>query len=252
MFKTALVRKPSPSYSKGQTTSKLGVPEIKKALKQHAEYCEALIKCGLRVIEMEPEDSFPDSTFVEDAAVVIPEAAIITRPGHETRRGEEKTVANKLKELKNLHFIKSPGTLDGGDILQAENHFFIGLSDRTNLEGARQLSEYLSIYNYTSSNIPVGEILHLKSGINYIGDNNMVMMERLLNLPQFSAYNKIPIIESETYAANCVLVNNYLIIASGFIDSKNKFIKAGYNIIELDVSEYEKMDGGLSCLSLRF
>ena len=251
-FKYALVRKPAKSITQGITSAKLGKPIYEKALRQHQAYCDALVKCGLSIIEVDPLPEFPDSVFVEDTAIVTEKCAIIARPGHENRRGEEKSISQALSQYRKLEQIQEPGTLDGGDIMRVEDHFYIGLSDRTNEEGATQLNAHLSKYGYTSSLIEVGEMLHLKSGINYVGNNTLVVYESLHDLSEIKEYEKISIPTKENYAANCVLINDYLLVAKGFDSAKKLFNKAGFNIIELDMSEFEKVDGGLSCLSLRF
>lgn len=252
MFEYAIVRKPGKSFKNGQSSSDLGTPDYDKVIIQHEAYVEALKECGLTLIELIPDERFPDGCFVEDTAIVTQKCAIITQPGHPTRKGEEVSIEKAIKKYRPIQKISGEGCVDGGDIMNAENHFYIGLSDRTNQEGADQLTAILSKYGYTASTVDVENMLHLKSGINYIGNNTISIMESVRELPDFKSYNKIPIIESETYAANCVLVNDYLIIAKGFEDTKQKFIEAGYKLIELDMSEFEKMDGGLSCLSLRF
>lgn len=252
MFKYALVRKPSESLVNGLTSANLGKPDFKKALIQHKAYCDALVKCGLTLIEIEAEPQLPDSVFVEDTAIVTERCAIITLPGHEKRRGEEVSIAAKLADYRQLEYIKIPGLLDGGDIMRVKDHFYIGLSDRTNKEGASQLINLLKKYDYTASLIEIGEMLHLKTGINYIGNNRLVMIDNLITMPGFEQFEKISIPVEESYAANCVLVNDNLLIAKGFEKAKKSYVDAGFRIIELDMTEYQKLDGGLSCLSLRF
>lgn len=252
-FKFALVRKPTESMIAGISSAKLGKPDFAKALEQHQAYCEAMKECGLDIIEIESLTQFPDAVFVEDTAIVTERFAVISKPGHENRKGEEKSVANKLIEYRPLEFIESPGLLDGGDIMRVGDHFYIGLSDRTNIEGARQLTSHLKKYDYSASMVEIGEMLHLKTGINYVGSQKMVMVDGLHSMKEFEKFEKIIIPENESYAANCVLVNDYLLIAKGFKTAKDKFLKkAGFKIIELDMSEFRKLDGGLSCLSLRF
>lgn len=252
MFSKAIVRKPSSTYSQGLSSSSLGKPDYELCLKQHQAYIDAIKHCGVEVIELEAEEKFPDSTFVEDTAIVTEKCAIITHPGHISRRGEVKTIELELKKYRPIETIKAPGTLDGGDIMQVENHFYIGLSDRTNKEGADQLINFLNKYDYTASTIEVKDILHLKSGINYIGDDIIVLMESLKETKEIIEYKKLLISPEETYASNCIRINDYIIMAKGFPDTKKKLSETPYEIIELDMSEFEKMDGGLSCLSLRF
>lgn len=252
MFTKAIVRTPSTTYSQGLSSSNLGSPDYQLCLKQHQAYIKALKNCGLEVIELEAEEDFPDSTFVEDTAIVTQKCAIITRPGHISRQGEVETIELELKKHLPIAKIEAPGTLDGGDIMQVENHFYIGLSDRTNKEGANQLTNFLNKYDYTASTIEVKDILHLKSGINYIGDGIIVLMESLKETKEIESFKKIEIIQEETYASNCVRMNECIVMPKGFPDTKKKLSATPYKIIELDMSEFEKMDGGLSCLSLRF
>ncbi len=252
MFSKAIVRKPSTTFSQGLSSSNLGRPDYQLCLAQHQAYCEALKICGLELIELVAEENYPDSTFVEDTAIVTKKCAIISRPGHESRKGEVESIAEELIKHRPIERVAAPGTLDGGDIMQLENHFYIGLSDRTNKEGARQLSSFLNKYTYTASTIDVIDSLHLKSGVNYIGDGIIVLMESLKNTNELKDYKKILITAEETYASNCVRINDCIIMPKGFPNTKAKLSALPYKIIELDMSEFEKMDGGLSCLSLRF
>ena len=168
-YEKAIVKTPCGNLFQGLTTSDLGPPVYEKALDQHAAYIEALQSCGLEVIILEPDEDFPDSTFVEDTALLTDKYAVITNPGAMSRRGEIKAIAHELKNhYENLEYIEEPGTIDAGDIMMVENHFYIGLSERTNIQGAEQLGEILQNYAYTASTIPVKDILHLKSGINYL------------------------------------------------------------------------------------
>ena len=252
MFKYALVREPGRNFCQGITTSELGLPDYKKALQQHKAYCEALRKCGLKLVILKPEIRFPDGEFVEDTAVVTERCAVITRLGAETRRGEEFKIKKVLQKFKKIKIIKPPGTVDGGDILRAGNHFYIGLSERTNKEGANQLGFILAKYGYGFKTIPVKKVLHLKTGITYIGRNNMVTIDKFAKNKEFSNFNIIKIDKSESYSANCLLINNFLLIPKGFPKTKEKLQALGYKILEIDMSEFQKMDGGLTCLSILF
>ena len=256
MFKNAIVRTPGHNFAEGLTTVTLGQPQFNKVLEQHVLYCEALQHCGLHITTLDPDLQFPDSTFVEDTAVLTSQSAILTNPGAPSREGEVAAIAPALSTFfSSMPKIESPGTLDGGDICEAENHFFIGLSHRTNDEGARQLAAFLATEGYTSSCIDVRAmttILHLKSGISYIGDNTLVVMEEIATNPQFAGYTLIRVSEEESYAANCVRVNDLVLVAAGFPRLTAELIARGFQPLVLDMSEFQKMDGGLSCLSLRF
>ena len=253
MFKNTIVKTPGESYINGLTTSDLGAPIYEKALEQHEAYIEALKKCNVAVHIMPKNNDFPDSTFVEDTAVLTSEFAVISNPGAESRNGEIIEMEPAVKGFYDkIYYIKSPGFLDGGDILQADNHFYIGISERTNQEGAEQLKAILEGENYKATIVPLKEFFHLKTGIAYLGNNTMVVAGEFINHPDFESYNKIIIPEEETYAANCIKVNDYVIIAAGYPQTKKLINDAGFETIELEMSEFRKLDGGLSCLSLRF
>ncbi|MFP3859543.1 MAG: dimethylarginine dimethylaminohydrolase family protein [Bacteroidales bacterium] len=249
-FTKAIVRKPGNNFPQGITSSTLGQPSVNKALEQHNAYCSALQKCELDVQVLDADESYPDGCFVEETAVITEDAAIITKPGDPDRLGEEKKIADVLARYKPLEEISLPGKVDGGDILRVGKHFYIGMSARTNEEGARQLSEILKKYGYTSSRIPVKNVLHLKTGVAYLGENTIIASKEFSDY--FSSFNILELSPEEEYAANCLLINDTLLIPKGFIKSKTKISDLGYNIIELEMSEFRKMDGGLSCLSLLF
>lgn len=252
LIKHIIARKPCKSFADGITTANLGKPDYKKAFKQHESYIEALKKCGCEVTLLEADERYPDSTFVEDVAIVTEECAVITKPGAESRKGEEKEIIETLKKFYDkIEYLTGGACLDGGDVLRFENHFYIGLSKRTNEEGARQLSEILSKYGYTCSTVPVKKILHLKTGIVYAGHNTFVASGEFVDHDVFKGFNLIKIGDEEAYAANCIEINGHLIIAKGFEKAKNYLSNLGYEVIEVDMSEFEKMDGGLTCLSLR-
>jgi len=254
-FTGAIVQPPSDSYAAGITTAGLGAPDLALARAQHAEYCRALQRLDVTVLSLPDAVAYPDSTFVEDTAVVTQHGAIIARPGAPSRAGEV-TAMRMVLERKHgsVAAIVAPGTLDGGDICQAGRHFFIGLSQRTNDEGARQLSSWLTQSGYTASTINIRDnsaLLHLKSGISWLGNNTLVVTEALAGHPALSGYRQIITSAAESYAANCVRVNDAVLIAKGYPDIAARVAALGHEVVVLDVSEFAKMDGGLSCLSIR-
>ncbi|MGH8107575.1 MAG: dimethylarginine dimethylaminohydrolase family protein [Arenimonas sp.] len=256
MFTKAIVRLPASNFAEGLTTVDMGTPDFAKTVEQHNAYCEALKQCGLDLTHLDADPGHPDSTFVEDVAVLVEHGCILTLPGAESRAGEVKNMKPVLSKFySELAEIHAPGTLDGGDICEAGDHFVIGISLRTNQSGAEQLANWLATKGYTADFVDirgVSGILHLKSGISYIGDNRMVVMDELADHPAFKRFELVRIAPEENYAANCVRVNNHVLMASGFPALQNTLEKLGYSVIPLDMSEYQKMDGGLSCLSLRF
>ena len=252
IFTYAITRKPGKNFAQGITTSKLSAPKYDLVLQQHLSYIAALKSIGLQIIELDAQLNYPDAHFVEDTAVVTPDVAIIAYPGAAPRQGEEKSIAEILAPYRTIEYIHAPGTLDGGDVLMIGDHFFIGISDRTNSEGAKQLSNILEKYTKTCSIIQVGAGLHFKSSVNYIGKNTLIVTRNFANHPTLEGYDKITVSEREEYAANVLWVNDHLLIPRGFADTKKKLSALDLEIIELDVSEMQKMDGGLTCLSLRF
>ncbi|NVM17852.1 MAG: N(G),N(G)-dimethylarginine dimethylaminohydrolase [Candidatus Lokiarchaeota archaeon] len=253
MFKHAIVRKPCKNFQFGISTSALGKPDYEKALLQHLKYVEALIKCNLSVIALEEDDRFPDSTFVEDTAVVDKEFTVIANLGAKSRQGEEIEISEELKTFySRIESIRNPGTLEGGDIMKVEEHYYIGLSSRTNKEGANQLTRILKRYGYSSSIVPLKKVLHLKTGISYLGEGILLVSGEFKDHPDFREYNLIEVQESEAYATNSLRINDYVLMPHGYTNLKKQILNYNFKVLELDMSEFEKMDGGLSCLSLRF
>lgn len=253
MFTKAILRKPCMNMVDGLRSDDLGVPDYELALHQHAKYNEALQECGLDTIVLDPDENYPDSVFIEDVALLTPACAIITRPGAESRRGETHSMRHLLsKYYTSIYEIAEPGTVEAGDIMMAGKHFYIGLSGRTNLDGAMQVISYLRENGMTGSTIKLERVLHLKTGLSYIENNNLVASGEFLLKNDFKNFNMIEINDDESYAANCIWVNGTVIIPEGYPGAMQKIESAAYNIITLDMSEFRKLDGGLSCLSLRF
>ncbi|QRG87174.1 dimethylarginine dimethylaminohydrolase family protein [Bulleidia sp. zg-1006] len=256
-FKNVIVRIPGTGICDGITSNpSLGQPIYEKALVQHEHYVEALAKCGVKVNVLPPNNNFPDSCFMEDTALCTDKCAIISRPGADTRR-DETQLEDFRKMLSSfygttLHEITAPGTVEPGDIMMVGDTFFIGKTARTNDEGFRQMKEILEKYGKTVIQVPVHEMLHLKTGVNYLEDNNLLISGEFINNPLFATFNKIVVPEEEAYAANCIWVNGTVIVPAGYPKIKEAVEHLGYKVILVDTSEYRKIDGGLSCLSLRF
>jgi dimethylargininase len=255
MFTHAIVRTPAPTLTEGLSTAGLGKPDYALALQQHAAYIAALQTCGLAVTVLEPDPAYPDSCFVEDAAVLAEHVAVITRPGAPSRRGEEKSVAKTLRQFyraDQVAHITAPGTLEGGDVMRVEDHFYIGLSARTNAEGAAQLIAILEQHDYTGSTVTMNEMLHLKTGLAYLEHNRLLAAGEFIHHPLFALFRRIPIDPQEAYAANCIYVNGTVLVPAGYPRTQAQIEAAGLPVLAVDTSEFRKLDGGLSCLSLRF
>ena len=257
MFTRAITRKPCRALIDGITTAMFGEgkPDYETAAAQHDKYVETLESLGLEVLDLEADERYPDSCFVEDPALITKACAIITNPGAESRNGEKDEIIGAIRQFfpeDKIEYIKAPGTLEGGDVMMCGDHFFVGRSARTNEEGIRQLTEILAKYGMTCSEVPLEEVLHLKTGVNYLEDNNMLVCGEFVDKPDFKDYNRIIIPEEEAYAANCIWVNDTVIVPEGYPTVLKAVQDLGYKTLVVDTSEYRKLDGGLSCLSLRF
>lgn len=256
MFTRAIVRPPAANFAQGLTSVDLGKPDLALAQEQHARYCAALESCGLQLTRLAPDADFPDSTFVEDTAIVTHDFAVLTRPGAAARVGEVARVAPTLHAtFTRVHTIQAPGTLDGGDVCQVDEHFFIGVSERTNAHGARHLADLLEGEGYRATCIDirgVAGILHLKSGISYLGDKRLVLIDALVGRGEFAGFDVVRIAPTESYAANFLRINDNVVVSAGYPQFQARVRDFGYPVIALDMSEFRKMDGALSCLSLRF
>jgi dimethylargininase len=253
MFKNAIACSPCPAIVDGITSSNLGKPVYSIALDQHNKYVEILKQHGLKTEILPPRSMFPDSTFIEDVALLTSQCAIITRPGEASRQGETRGMKKVLsKYYASIEEIKYPATIEAGDIMMVGDHFYIGISCRTNAEGADQLIKILSKYGLTGSKVPLMKMLHLKSGISYLENNNMLVCGEFIENKNFESFNRIIVDVDESYAANSLWINNKVLVPEGFPKTKGRIEEAGYETIALNVSEFRKVDGGLSCLSLRF
>jgi dimethylargininase len=252
----AIVRPPADSFAAGLTSAPDARPDVSLALGQHATYCQALIDCGLSLTVLPPDPLHPDSCFVEDPAIVTARGALVTRPGAPSRQGEADSIFAALRESHGeVARMSAPGTLDGGDVCQVDDHFLIGLSGRTNEEGARQLADFLAGLGYRSSLVDLRDgsrLLHLKSGLSYVGDSRLVVAPELSEVDILRGYELLVVSEAERYAANCLRLNDRVLVAAGHPQLADRLSRLGYDVLPVDLSEFRKMDGSLTCLSLRF
>lgn len=255
-FNNVIVRRPCKTICDGISGGTYdGIPNYELALKQHDDYIAALKQCDVEVTVLEADDRYPDSCFVEDPALITRKCAIITNPGAESRNGEKLEIVDAVKKFfsdDKIEYIKAPGTLEGGDVMMVGDHFYVGRSARTNEEGIRQLTEILAKYDMTCSEVTLDEVLHLKTGINYLENDNMLVSGEFVTKADFQKYNRVEIPAEEAYAANCIWVNDTVIVPEGYPAVLAAVQGLGYKTLLVDTSEYRKIDGGLSCLSLRF
>lgn len=252
-FSRAIVRIPGPSMVGGLTTAGLGPVDHERALIQHDAYVCALQECGLTVTVLPPDNDYPDSTFVEDTALLTPTCAIIMRPGAPSRQGETKGIEKAIREFFHaIERVEPPGTADAGDIMMVGTHYYIGLSSRTNADGATQIVDILKSHGMNGSTIPLTHGLHLKSGVAYLENFNLLVAGEFKSRGELTKFTRIPVDDDEQYAANSVWINGTVLVPAGFPKTEQAIKSRGYRTVALDVSEFRKLDGGLSCLSLRF
>ncbi|MBP7146246.1 MAG: amidinotransferase [Acidobacteria bacterium] len=251
-YTQAVTRRPGPDFAAGLTTAGLGAPDLELALAQHAAYVEALRGHGLEVVELAAEPGYPDACFVEDTAVVTPELAVIARPGASPRQGEERSIEPVLARFRPVARIEAPGTLDGGDVLIVDREVLIGVSARTNVEGARQLADLLRPHGYVSRFVEIATGLHLKASVNMLGSQTLLVAHEYATHPALLPFGQVSVGDDEAYAANTLWINDRLLAPRGFPRVLRSLERLGLPVTQLDVSEFRKMDGGLTCLSLRF
>ena len=250
-FTRAILRNPGEGISKAISSKGLS-PDFHKAKEQHDQYREILEALGLKIYTLEALKEFPDSLFVEDPALVFEDTCIILRPGVPSRFGESKILEIDLKDIfSDIYRVKS-GKIEGGDILRIGSHFIVGLSERTNEEGAKNLGKILETLGCTLeiSKTPKG-VLHFKSECSLITNETILATRKLIETGFFeNRYRLLKVPEGEELGANCLSVNDHVLIPKGFNKIAALLSKAHKTII-VDVSEMEKADAGLSCMSLR-
>lgn len=224
--------------------------DFDRATKQHEEYEHVLRSLGCTVKRLPGQDEHPDSVFIEDTAVVFDECAIITRPGAESRRGETDGVAEALHPYRLVFPIEAPGTLDGGDVLRIGAAVFVGLSTRSNEEGARQMARHIEPLGYVVTTIAVRDVLHLKSAVSALEDGRVLLNPRLVDASAFGAAAQIEVSPMEPMAANVLSVAGRVVCPESAPRTRRLLEREGYDVVSLEASELAKAEGGLTCCSL--
>lgn len=256
-FKNAIVRKPSQSMLDGISTGMFSeeAPIYSDAVVQHANYVKTLEELGLNVLVLDKLEQYPDSCFVEDPAVVMPECAIITNSPRQSRNGEKIEILPAIKHFfkdEQIYHIEAPGTMEGGDVMLVGKHYYVGLSERTNKEGANQFGQIVSKYGYTYSTVPVTEGLHLKDFVIYLENNNMLLSAKMNEVEAFAKFNRFVVPKEELYAINSLYINGTVMVPQGHPKTQAHIEKLGYPVKVVNTDEFKKIDGSLTCLSLRF
>lgn len=250
---TAITRKVSASLNNCELSFRARTPiDVAQAAAQHQAYQDALRQLGARVITLPAEPRLPDAVFVEDAAVVLDEIAVIARAGAASRQAETASVAAALAAHRPLVFIKAPATLEGGDVLRVGRTLYVGLTARTNAGGIEQLRQLTAPYGYRVVTIAVPGCLHLKTGCVYLGAQTLLVNRRWVEVAPFSEFTLLDVPADEPWAANALRVGATLLLPRGLPGAQRLLEDNGCDVRTLDISELQKAEAGLTCLSLLF
>lgn len=253
-FTHAITRKPGRSITGGLRAVDTGAPDLAVMLAHHAAYVAALRATGATVLELDAAEDFPDSVFVEDTALCLPQGAIIMRPGAPSRLGEAAGMAPHLHALYGqVKEIKGPGFIEGGDILVTDREILIGRSARTDAAGIAEVTALVAPWGHKVREVftPPG-VLHFKTDCSLLDGETILSTKRLAASGCFDGYRVIHTAQGEEAAANSIRFNEVVIMPAGFPGTRTAINAAGYTVVEIDNSECAKLDGGMSCLSLRF
>ena len=249
----ALTRQVSPSFAACELTFLDRQPiDVAKAIAQHRAYETCLSELGVHVTSLPADPAFPDGVFVEDPAIVLDEVAIITRPGAESRRGETASIAEALKPFRELRYIREPATLEGGDVFVVGKTFYVGLSRRTNREGVAQLADTLDLFGYRVVPVQVTGCLHLKSGACWAGGDTILANREWVDIEKFRDFRVIDVPANEPSAADVLPIGGTVLVPANFVRTCELLQAAGINVRPIDVSELQKAEAGVTCMSLLF
>lgn len=253
-FNAALVREPGPSVVHGLRADDRGDPTFEGVSSEHTAYIAVLRDAGVEVTVLPALDGFPDAIFVEDPALVFPEGAILLRPGAPSRIGETAEIAPTLRSMfETVLDLPEPGHADGGDVLTTQNSVMIGMSARTDREGAEGLIACLGKLGRTGKIVetPKG-VLHFKTDCSLLDEETILVTHRLAGLGMFDGHREVVVPAGEEAAANALRVNDVVLVGSGFPRTIEMLDKLGFKVIAIDTTEIGKIDAGLSCMSLRW
>ncbi|WP_299989820.1 arginine deiminase family protein [uncultured Ruegeria sp.] len=253
-FSRAITRRPAPTIVGGLRAEDIGNPDFDGMMAAHKAYVAALKSTGAEVIELDPLDAFPDAQFVEDTALCLPQGTVLMRPGAPSRMGEVAEMAPTLRACyETVLEIKGPGHIEGGDILVTGREILVGQSDRTDAEGVAELAKITSEWGHKLREVFTPEgVLHFKTDCSLMDAETILSTKRLDASGCFGGYRVLHVADGEEAAANAIRFNNLVLMAAGFPRTAEMLDLEGYEIVEIDNTDCAKLDGGMSCLSLRF
>lgn len=247
----AITRKISPRFNECEVTHIERTPiDLNVARVQHQEYVHALAALGCQVIELPEEPDLPDSVFVEDTAFILPEVAVITRPGADSRKPETESIIRALSSYRPLVHVTEPGTVDGGDVLVLGKNIYIGNSTRSNTDAVHQIQQMLDHYGYTVTAVDMHDCLHLKTALTKVDDKTLLINPNWVNTSHFKGFDWIEVDSAEPFAANCLPVGDGIIFPTAFPKTSKKLEARGYKIQAVNVAELAKAEGAVTCCSL--
>jgi dimethylargininase len=253
MSLTAITRDVSPNINNCELSFHERQPiDLAKATAQHEAYRDCLAGLGARIVSLPAEPGLPDAVFVEDTAVVLDEVAVISNMGAPSRRPEVASVAEALSRYRPLEFLKAPAALDGGDVMRIGRNLFVGLSQRTNRQGAEQLSELVRPHGYRVQSVEVKCCLHLKSACSYVGNDTILVNRPWIDVEPWVGFELLDVPDEEPNAANALLINDMVILPTFFPKTRALLEERGFRVRTVDVSELQKAEAGVTCCSLIF
>ena len=247
----AITRAISPRVNECEITHIERTPiDVDRARIQHHDYVNALKQLGYTVVELSAEADLPDSVFVEDTAVILPEVAVITRPGADSRKPEIESIIPALSPYIKLVHVHEPATVDGGDVLVLGKNIYVGLSSRSNRAAIHQLNELLHDQGYQVLGVELHDCLHLKSAVTRLDDKTLLINKNWVDTQLFRDFEWIEVDPAEPYAANCLPIGEAVIFPTSFPKTRAKLEERGYKVVTIDVSELAKAEGAVTCCSL--
>lgn len=253
-FSRAVTRRPAPTIGGGLRAQDIGNPDFEGMSSAHQAYVAALKSTGAEVVELDPLDAFPDAQFVEDTALCLPQGAVLMRPGAPSRLGEVAEMAPTLRACyDDVREIEGPGHIEGGDILVTGREILVGRSDRTDAEGVAELSKIAAEWGHRLREVFTPEgVLHFKTDCSLMDAETILSTRRLDASGCFEGYRVLHVADGEEAAANAIRFNNLVLMAAGFPRTAEMLVREGFEVVEIDNTDCAKLDGGMSCLSLRF
>lgn len=247
----AITRDISPRFNECEITHIDRSPiDVGVAQSQHHAYVQALKELGCAVLELPAEADLPDSVFVEDTAVVLPEAALLTRPGADSRKPETESIARALAPYREILRIEPPAAVDGGDVLALGKKIYVGMSTRSNNEAVFQMNKLLNRFGYETQAVELRDCLHLKTAVTRVDDETLLINRNWVDIENFEGHKLIDIDPSEPFAANCLPINDSIIFPKAFPKTTTKLESCGYKIKPVAVDELAKAEGAVTCCSL--